>query len=187
MKKRYPVAIIAALTLTLTGVAASQAGSIAPPPKQHVVPATCTFKEFKPFATKVWKLSKWERKEPKQAVIDAQRRRLDCAPPAHRKEMKEFWRDKKKEFYQHRAKQLFRVRITPFSCGGSWWATPCEIPLHESGYCTGGSNCYGMLDAWYVHGCTEFAPSGFGAPMKAQHICAHRHYATYGRGGWPSY
>lgn len=186
--KRYIALFVVALMLVGSAVAWAQ-----PTNKKQTsfVPkgpsASCLFESFKPFSEKVWRLSKWEIKEPKPIVIEALHKRLGCAPPNHRKAMKAKWLKDKKHFYEFRGNELFRVRITPFSCNGGWWATPCEIPLHESGYCTGGTNCYGMLDAWYLHGCTEFASSGFGAPMRAQHICAHRHYATYGRGGWPSY
>jgi hypothetical protein len=97
------------------------------------------------------------------------------------------WRRDKVAYYAHRRAMLFRERVTPFYCAGRWWATECTIPLHESGYGAGGGNLYGMLDAWALHGCMSFAPTAWDAPKREQDICAHRHWADYGRGGWPSY
>lgn len=194
MHKRLLLVALAVVALSVALV--SQAGAdkekVKENPEKPALPNGCnhlvTAKQSRGFTKAVWSESLWKRGKPKASTVKAYRNKLKCAAgPGHRKAMKAYWRSEKKEFYRFRGRELFRVNITPFQCNGSWWATPCEIPLHESGYCTGGTNCYGMLDAWYVHGCTEFAPSGFGAPMRAQHICAHRHYATYGRGGWPSY
>lgn len=153
----------------------------------HATPLHCKAPAFRLFSEKVWSPKHWERKSPSQVIIDAQHRRLQCAPKALRPVLKELWRAAKKAFYKHRAAQLFRVRITPFYCAGTWWATECTIPEHESGYGSGGGNLYGMLDAWALHGCTVFAGSAWDATKREQDICAHRHWVDYGRGGWPSY
>jgi hypothetical protein len=188
--KRSFIATIVAVSLLLTGVAfASQAGdaAVTPQPQHHSLPASCTFQHFRPFAKKVWAVKHWDRKDPDQKAIDAFHRRLSCAPSGHRKAMKDYWAKEKTAFYAHRAKMLFRERITPYYCAGTYWATECEIPLHESGYGSGGGNLYGLLDAWDVQGCQEFAETAWEATKRQQDICAHRHWDEYGRGGWPSY
>lgn len=183
MKKSRVAVFITALMLAFTSVAfASQAGN-----QHHKTPGVCTFQKFRPFASKVWSPTRWRRKEVPTATFNAYRKRLACAPPEHRKAMKGFWAKEKAAFDVHRKQRLFRKNVDRFKCGDSYWATPCTIPLHESGYGSGGSNLYGLKDAWDVQGCTEFAPIADVASKHDQDICAHRHYDEYGRGGWPAY
>lgn len=153
------------------------------------VPVTCTVQKFRPFSARVWNKDNWERGMPKKAVLETYRKRLGCAPLGHRKAIKKTWLENKVAYFDHRGEELFRVRITPYYCPetGEWWATECTIPLHESGYGSGGGNLYGMLDAWALHGCTVWGSTAWDASKRHQDICAHRHWATYGRGGWPSY
>jgi len=151
------------------------------------VPVRCTIDGFRPFSAAVWRPNAWRRGRPPEKVIEAFLRRLGCAPAHHRAAMQRTWRRDKAAFYAERRRELWRVRVTPFFCAGQWWATECTIPLHESGYGTGGGNLYGLLDAWALHGCTAFAPSAWDAPKREQDICAHRHWVDYGRGGWPPY
>lgn len=183
--KRIALAATVALALALAfapQIAVTQSQSKATP-----IPATCTAAAFKPFSAAVWRPKAWERGLPPAKVIQAQRRRLECAPGPHRAAMRRTWRRDKADYFAHRRTMLFRERVTPFFCAGQWWATECTIPLHESGYGSGGGNLYGMLNAWALHGCTAFAPTAWDAPKRQQDICAHRHWVDYGRGGWPPY
>lgn len=184
--KKYLVALVVLCAFTITGMA--WGSQDIQPPTHAKPPITCTFKKFHSFTGDVWSFSHWNRKAPKASIIDAYHHWLSCAFPGNRHIMKLLWHKDKKAFYKYRAQRLFRIRITPFKCGSAgWWATPCDIPLHESGYGSGGGNLYGLLDAWSVNGCTQFAPSAWDATKRQQDICAHRHYVRYGRGGWPSY
>jgi hypothetical protein len=161
---------------------ALSAGELAAKP----VPERCTAAAFRPFAATVWSAS-WRRGAPAPAALRAERRRIQCAPPAHRAAMRRIWDRERAAYNDKRRAMLWRERVTPYYCGGTWWATECTIPLHESGYGSGGGNLYGMLDAWALHGCTAFAPTAWEATKREQDICASRHWADYGRGGWPSY
>lgn len=185
--KRIALAATVALALALAfapQIAVTQSQSKATP-----IPAACTAAAFKPFSAAAWRPEAWKRGQPPTKVIQAQRRRLRCAPGPHRAAMQRTWRRDKAAFYMERRAMLFRERVTPFYCPGTgqWWATECTIPLHESGYGSGGGNLYGMLDAWALHGCTAFAPTAWDATKRQQDICAHRHWVDYGRGGWPPY
>lgn len=183
-------ALAALATIALIGIPVANAQIESPKHFTRVsTPHQCTAQSFKPWAERVWRLIRWERKggEPKDVVIAAKRKRIKCAPPRHKKTMRKAWGKLKHAFYKHRKAEFFRVRITPFYCNGTYWATECTVPLHESGYGSGGGNLYGMLDAWALHGCTEFAGSAWEASKRQQDICAHRHWQTYGRGGWPPY
>lgn len=184
MSSRIFATFLVALMLTLTGVAwASQAGDAGTP---HI-PATCTFQHFRPFASKVWSPTHWRRDKVHKATFRAYHKRLNCAPPKHRKAMKDLWMKDKSAFNLHRKHRLFRENIDKYNCGGSYWATPCEIPLNESGYGEGGTNLYGLKDAWGLQGCTKWGPTAESASKHYQDICAHRHWDDYGRGGWPPY
>lgn len=188
--KRILVVLVMASVIAMTGIAWGASGKVQKPsnqPHHKPVPASCTVQALRPFSAQVWASSKWERGMPSKAVTEAYARRLGCAPPAHKRAMKKTWRRDKKAFVKYRSQELFRVNVTPYRCGNTYWATECTIPEHESGYGSGGSNLYGMKDAWAEHGCTVFAPTADTASKRDQDICARRHWEEYGRGGWPSY
>lgn len=183
--KRTALWVFAAVVLIVSiPIASAQAPNDVPNPPPE---ARCLTKAFRAWSADVWDPGLWERGKPPAKVIAAQRRRLACAPPGHLKAMSNIWRRDKAIYWERRHDELWREKVTPFFCSGRWWATECEIPLHESGYGSGGGNLYGMLDAWALHGCTAFAPSAWDASKRQQDICASRHWRTYGRGGWPSY
>lgn len=188
MKRFAALAAIVAFALagaaTIAAPSTTATKSIAAPKPP---PARCTIDGFRPFSAAVWRPLAWRRGAPPEKVIAAQRDRLSCATPPHRAAMVRTWRLDQAAYYAERRRELWRVRVTPFFCAGQWWATECTIPLHESGYGSGGGNLYGMLDAWALHGCTAFAPTAWDAPKRQQDICAHRHWVDYGRGGWPPY
>jgi hypothetical protein len=181
------IALAATVALALACVAAPSVAVTQSQSKSTPIPVACTAAAFQPFSASVWALEGWERGQPPEKVIEAQRRRLGCAAPHHRAAMVRTWERDRSAYFAHRGVLLFRARVTPFLCANQWWATECTIPLHESGYGSGGGNLYGMLDAWALHGCTAFAPSAWDAPKREQDICAHRHWVDYGRGGWPPY
>jgi hypothetical protein len=183
------IALAAVAVFALAGITATAASESTPKstPQREPVPTRCQITPFRAFSAAVWRLEAWERGRPPERVLAAQRRRLSCAPPGHRAAMVQTWERDRSAYFAHRAEMLFRERVTPYFCVGQWWATECTIPLHESGYGSGGGNLYGMLDAWALHGCTAFAPTAWDAPKRQQDICAHRHWVDYGRGGWPPY
>lgn len=152
------------------------------------VPERCTAEAFRPFSAATWSKAHWEREQPPRRVIAAQRRKLACAPPAHRKAMKRTWRADRKAFSRHRNAQLFRVRVTPFYGGGNWWAIPYTMVICESSaryYITHGA--YSMTTpAWNLYN----GPARTGAALAGeaserwQDVIAHEHWARYGEGGW---
>lgn len=174
------------LTL-LVFIAVGTSATVATAAHRDPVASRCTVQKLRPLAKEVWNTEHWKRGTPSEATLEAYHSRLECAPRAHKEAMKNVWQAEQKKYFLYRHGEEFRIKITPFYCNGDWWATECDIPLHESGYGSGGGNLYGMLDAWYVHGCTAFAPSAWDASKYYQDICAHRHWMEYGRGGWPSY
>lgn len=183
-------AVVALIALTGIWTTTTAVGDQNNATTEHKAPApTCTFQFFKAFSEAVWRLDHWERGKPSEKALKALKRRLSCAPGPHRVAMRNLWRKRQRAYFAHRRAELWRTRVTPFYCAGTgrWWATDCTIPLHESGYGSGGGNLYGMLDAWALHGCTAFAPTAWDASKRAQDLCAHRHWEDYGRGGWPSY
>jgi len=117
--KRLATVAVAALAFTgAVAVAAEQpststteaAVSTKPPPR-------CLIRSFRPFASKAWRLDRWRREndgvragKPSRTTLGAQRRRLGCAPRAHRKAMRADWRLKKRIFYRYRAKRIGEER-----------------------------------------------------------------------------
>lgn len=187
MKRYLVVPVLMVLAIILTSTALADRPNVDSKPKFEPVPISCTVQGLRPFSEAVWDRDNWKRGMPSQSALNAYQRRLGCAPRAHKKAMKNKWRSDKKSYFKFRNQELFRVNVTPYRCGSTNWATECTIPEHESGYGSGGTNLYGMKDAWAEHGCTVFAPTADTASKRDQDICAHRHWSEYGRSGWPSY
>lgn len=94
-----------------------------------------TAKQFRPFASKAWRLIAWERGKPPQKVIRAMRLKLRCAAgPGHLTAMKDRWRRAKAAFRHHRQRMLERISyldaVTP----------PGLAPLEAIAACESGGN-----------------------------------------------
>lgn len=105
--KRLLILAVAAFAFagTLAATASSNKSTVQ---QKQPIPIHCTAKAFQPFSADVWRLGAWERGKPPEKVLKAQRRRLACAPPAHRKAMKHRWREDQAAFFAHRKKMLRR-------------------------------------------------------------------------------
>lgn len=89
------IALTAAVALALVGASAPAAVA-----QHHSPPPSCTAAHFRPFSAQVWDIDRWQRGQPKQTTIAAQRRKLKCAPPGHRAAMRHRWRSDKRAFYR---------------------------------------------------------------------------------------
>lgn len=166
------------LVFSMTGV--SGADNV---PKHHPVPRTCTAQAFKPFSERVWRLSAWERGNPPNKVLQAVRKREDCAPPGHRKAMKATWERDRDAFFVHRHHMQWSAKYRSFEYpDGSHWAVPYPIAWCESG------------GHYYAN---EQGPLPFGAyglimeaeflPAKVQDEIAYRLFLEAGEGPWRPY
>lgn len=91
--------------------------------------SACKVNEFRPFSSKVWDLSRWERGSPKRSTLEAAGARLACASGGHRVAMRKTWQRDRKAYGRYRALRL----IAPYPGGGTWWAIPYYIVYCESG------------------------------------------------------
>ena len=142
-------------------------------------PTRCTIDGFRPFSSAVWRPNAWRRGAPPQKVIQAQRRRLACAPPHHRAAMKRTWHRDQAAFYATRRRGLWREEFRPFVYpDGTRWAVPYPISWCESGgdYFVGPSGAYGLIP-----------PFPQWLSPKAQDEIAHRLYLEQGEGPWKPY
>jgi hypothetical protein len=77
-------------------------------PHHHAAPnPVCTAPDFAQFSAEVWKLSLWERGQPKHSVIASQRRRLKCAGPENRKAMRKTWHRDQRAYFLYRRQQIY--------------------------------------------------------------------------------
>jgi hypothetical protein len=154
-------------------------------PHHHAAPnPVCTAPDFAQFSAEVWKLSLWERGQPKHSTISAQRRRLKCAGPENRKAMRHRWRADQAAYYEHRADMLYRQRVTPFYGGGNWWAIPYAMVICESGGNYGFTyGAYSILDpAWQEWG-GQTAHAGEASAAEQDRVAAVG-WDLYGEGAW---
>jgi hypothetical protein len=169
-------AIVVSVALALVACSTAHARPNTPDP--------CTAQSFAQFSAKVWKLPSWERRSPAPSTIAAQRRRLKCAGPGHRKAMRHRWRQDKAAFYAHRRHMLYRQHVTPFYGGGNWWAIPYGMVVCESGgnySFTYGA--YSILDpAWHEWG-GRTAHAGEASPAEQDRVAAVG-WDLYGEGAW---
>lgn len=181
---RFALGVIAATVAMLS--ADPSTGSTRTDPR-------CTAAHFRAFSARVWHPRFWERGHPRAPAIRAQRRRLGCAPPAHRQAMKRTWRRDAAAYWAHRHYMRLRRIIEPFYCSGSeitfdpgWYAIPCHNVDAESGgrggiYC----NRYGLIDStWAQYGGLAYASTACGASEWEQSLIAHRVYAIHGGSAW---
>lgn len=71
-----------------------------------------TASQFRPWASKIWALERWERGAPSPSVLRAFHRKLRCAAgPGHRTAMLTTWRADRRRFFHHRGAQLAELNI----------------------------------------------------------------------------
>lgn len=148
--KRILVVSVLAIVIAMTGIAWGD--SPVHETQHHPTPVTCTVQSLRPFSHQVWDPAKWERGMPSEGVLEAYKRRLECAPPAHKKAMKATWGRDKTVFFKHRAKEKFRVKYTPYhECftAGCDWAIPTWSVYCESGGGLASENYYGNTQTYY--------------------------------------
>lgn len=118
----------------MTTATASPEGN-SPQNLPHVKPAPrCLLPNFRHFSAEVWRLPNWERGTPPHSTIQAQRRKLKCAPLGHRKAMQRVWRADRAAYFAHRRAERERLTVTPYNCGSAGRsAIPCAVMFCESG------------------------------------------------------
>lgn len=151
------------------------------------------YPELRRFATKSWRLIRWEDGKPEKA-IDAWPKKLRCAAgPGHRKAGKERWRDAQRVFLEHRKRKLAERRhVTHDWCspdphpeGEGCWEIPAWCVRAESG------------ESWTAHNPTSPARGPYqllshGEPWPVtnwreameHHRIAESLYAAGGLGPW---
>lgn len=175
--KRLMVVLVLAMVIATTGIAWGSTASDGP--AHHPVPHSCTVQAFRPFSKAVWKLDRWERGVPPQKVLNAYRKRLGCAPIAHKKAMKATWHRDQSAYFEYRSKMLWYKKFRPFVYpDGKHWAVPYPIAWCESGgnYYVGPSGAYGLIP-----------PFPQWLPPKKQDEIAYRLYLEQGEGPWAPY
>lgn len=159
-------------------------------------PSRCTAQAFKPFAAKVWHADV-HRGAPKPRTIQTKRRRVQCAPPGHRRAMRRFWERERAGYYVRRKATLWRERVTPYSGGGRWWAIPYYIVVCESGARVNDpaapNGAYSLLtgplqgvptwESWRPDWADGYA-APYQAPKRAQDIAAHDLWEAHGTEPW---
>jgi hypothetical protein len=158
--------------------------------------AHCRIGPFRAFSAAVWALEHWQRGAPPKTVIQAQRRRLRCAPPPHRAAMQKTWRSDKSAYNDHRRRMLHRERWTPYyGCTKlgicKWWAIPAYIVSCESGgdYTPDAGlkfgGAYGILrSTWYAYGGGAYASQANYATPWQQDRIARLIWLDVGPGAW---
>lgn len=175
------IALAAVAVFALAGITATAASESTPEstPRASPVPTRCQITPFRAFSGRVWRLEAWERGRPPERVLAAQRRRLSCAPPGHRKAMRRTWRRDKAAYFAHRRAMLWLEEFKPFVYpDGIRWAVPYPIAWCESGgdYFVGPSGAYGLIPPF---------PQWM-SPRRQDEV-AHRLYVEQGEGPWAPY
>lgn len=179
MKRFAALAAVAAFALASLAATAAPESTPKSTPAHHPIPAHCTIDSFRPFSAAVWRPGAWKRGNPPRAVIEAQRRRLGCAPPHHRAAMQRTWRRDAAAYFRHRHAMLWLEEFKPFVYpSGKRWAVPYPIAVCESGenYFVGPSGAYGLIPPFPQY----MSP-------RAQDETAHRLYLEQGEGPWAPY
>lgn len=140
------LAALVALVLATTGLSSAD--------EDHRPPGCSTLftvQDFRAFSADVWDPAGWRSEPKKNTIAAAEHKRLCAAGRGRaRSRMKDVWTADKKQFYERRARELFRVRITPFYGGGKWWAIPYSMVICESSGINFTYGYYSMLDpAWH--------------------------------------
>ncbi|HEY6731920.1 MAG TPA: hypothetical protein VI039_12970 [Solirubrobacterales bacterium] len=89
---------------------------------------TVTASQFRPWASSIWEVERWERGRPEPAVLRALHRKLRCAAgPGHRKAMLERWRAERRVYFRHRQAKLAALNINRV-WGPALWAPDYSTP-----------------------------------------------------------
>lgn len=130
--KRIAIAAVAALAL-VSASTATAASTPTPAQASAKPPPTCTAPVFRPFSAKVWNLDRWRRGQPKAKTIEAQRRRVKCAGPGHRRAMQHRWRADKRAYYAERGRcrsgDVIEGRVSWFNGPSSSTASGLPVSL----------------------------------------------------------
>jgi hypothetical protein len=171
--------------------------AVAPAAASEPVPERCTTASFRPFAAEVWTVD-WRRGAPPDSTIDAKNARLQCAPPRHRRAMRNIWDRQRTYYFARRSKKLRQRRldrVTPFGR----WAIPGHIVMCEShgdfraynagyepnGPGSGPGGAYQIIaQTWAAYGGRAFAPRAHEAAPLGQHIVAGRIWDAVGSSAW---
>lgn len=135
------LAAVAVAFGVLTASAAADHKSWPPPYRDR-----CSNDSFRAFSKRVWDLDHWQRGKPRAKALQAQRRRLGCAP--HPQRAKAAWRHDKAAFYVYRSDMLWLEKHKPFIYpDGTRWAAPYPVAWCESGgdYYVGPFGAYGLI------------------------------------------
>lgn len=166
--RRLAIAAVAVIALASTWTATAAQDNSTPQSTHRPPPARCTAEAFRPFSAEVWRLIRWKRGAPEKSTIKAQRRRLKCAPPGHRKKMQKRWRKDKHHYNVRRKRRLRETRerreieaVATYDCGSAGrFAIPCHVVECESRYNWGAVNpasgaftAYQFLPSTYANAC----------------------------------
>lgn len=194
--KRILVVSVLAIVIAMTGIAWGD--SPVHEKQHHPTPVTCTVQSLRPFSHQVWDPAKWERGMPSEGVLEAYKRRLRCAPPAHKKAMKATWGRDKKGYFTYR---IYRTNNPWYGCtsysGCGYYAIPAPIVDCESGGRFNDPSApnggYSMLDnphqgvptweSWRPNWANGYA-SPWEAPRRAQDEAALYGWKKYGPSPW---
>ena len=185
VRLRVPLIAVAAALLLAAPAQATRPNTNTPIKADHCFGQPITVKDFAVFSDQVWRLPRWERKEPKAKTIAAAHRKFLCSRGSGiRGLLRKHWAESKAAFYEHRRRQLWRVRVTPFSGGGHWWALPYGIVVCESGGNYGFTyGAYSILDpAWREWG-GQTAHAGEASKREQDRVAAVG-WDLYGEGAW---
>lgn len=172
--KRAIAVLALAFVFALAGIAGAQDG-----PTDHPLPKTCTAQAFKGFSAAVWAQKDWKRGNPPNNVLEAVRRRENCAPVAHKESMLATWEKDRSVYFAHRKHMIWLETYKPFVYpDGTRWAAPWPIAVCESGenYYASPSGAYG-----------EIPPLPQYQSPRVQDEIAHRLYEEGGEGPWAQY
>lgn len=187
--KRIAIAAIALVAFAGTySATAAQTPTTPTTTPRTPLARNCTASAFRPFSARVWRLSLWERGKPHPKAIRAKERRLDCAPPAHRRVMERRWERDRRRYGIHRSRKLAaRARREAITPPGE--ATLASIRECESGgdYSTNTDN--GFYGAYQFTISSWESVGGSGLPSEASpREQDERAAALYRRDGpapWP--
>jgi hypothetical protein len=150
------------------------------------IPARCTVQTFRPFSAAVWRLRAWERGKPPAKAMQAERRRLGCAPGHHRKAMKRTWRRDRARYGKYR--ELRQIAPYPGYVGrglaSRWLAIPRYIVDCESNGDWFAMNASGASYLYQLLGWGAPYPDDWRAKMENHRIASEVWAGGAGASNW---